>query len=310
LGCAPLGGMYGDIPEPQADEVVRTALRLGLNLYDTAPLYGSGKSEARLGRVLRTVPRDQYVLCTKVGRKLLPAADSDRGMPIFDSPPPLRPVFDFSYDAVMRTFEDSLRRLGTGRIDVLHIHDPDDHYRAALDGAYRAIDELRTAGVIRAVGAGMNQCEMLVRLARDAQFDCFLLAGRYSLLEQTALDELFPLCLEKQIGIILGGTYNSGVLAKRSGPEARYNYTPAPEHVLAKVERLHQVAQRHGVDLRAAASQFALAHPAVTAIVPGTRLPQRVVENYQLLQQPIAPEFWDDLRREGLIRADAPTPPA
>ena len=308
LGCAALGGLYGDIPEEQADAVVARALALGLNLFDTAPLYGSGKSELRVGRALAGVPRDSYVLCTKVGRVLEPTDGEEREEGIFANPPPFKPVFDFSYDGVMRSFEESLERLGVDRIDVLHIHDPDDHYDEAIGSAYPALDKLRGEGVISAVSAGMNQSGMLVSFARAGEFDCFLLAGRYSLLEQGALDELLPLCLEKDIGILAGGTYNSGILAKGARAGAKYDYDDAPTEIIEKAQGIEEVAARHGVNVKAAASQFALAHPAIVAIIPGTRQPDRVTENAELLKLSIPADFWEELRDRHLIRDDAPTP--
>lgn len=309
LGCAAIGGLYGDIPEEQAQQVVRRALALGLNLFDTAPLYGYGKSETRLGKALAGVPRDQFVLATKVGRLLVPKEMGDSSQDSqWGNPPPVRPRFDFSYDAVMRSFEESLKRLNLERIDVLHIHDPDDHYEQAIQGAYPALDKLRSQGLIRAVSAGMNQCEMLARFAREGDFDCFLLAGRYSLLEQGALDDLFPLCEKKNIGIMLGGTYNSGILAKELQPGAKYDYVDAPPEILDLARGLQAVASRHGVSLKAAASQFALAHPVVTTIIPGTRVPGRVDENLDVLKEKIPADFWAELKTEKLIRQDAPVP--
>lgn len=308
LGCAALGGLYGDIPEEQAEAVVHKALELGLNLFDTAPLYGSGKSEIRVGHALQSVPRDSYVLASKVGRVLEPADGEDRGQSIFDNLPPFNPVFDFSHDGVIRSVEESLERLKLDRIDVLHIHDPDDNYEEAIGSAYPALDKLRAEGTIKAVSAGMNQWEMLARFAREGDFDCFLLAGRYSLLEQESLDELLPLCLEKDIGIMAGGTYNSGILAKGSGEEAKYNYGDPPADVVAKAQRLEAVAKRHEVDIKAIASQFALAHPAITCIIPGTRKPERVRENFDLLNVEIPAQLWAELREEKLIRDDAPVP--
>ena len=310
LGCASLGGLYGDIPEQQAFEVVQRSLDLGMNLFDTAPLYGSGKSEVRLGKALAGVPRDRYVLATKVGRVLVPeeVGGEDDRQSIFGDLPPFQPVFDFSYDGIMRSFEDSLKRLNVDRIDILHIHDPDNHYDEAIQKACLALHKLRSDGVIHGVSAGMNQWEMLANFAREGDFDCFLLAGRYSLLEQEALNELFPLCLEKNIGIMLGGTYNSGILAKGAKQGAKYNYADAPSEILKKARGLEAVAARHRVSLKAAASQFALAHPAVTTIIPGTRVPDRVNENLDLLQEEIPSDFWADLKAEKLIREDAPVP--
>lgn len=309
LGCASVGGLYGDIPDEQAYAVVQQALDLGINLFDTAPLYGAGKSEIRIGEVLKGIDRDSFVLCSKVGRVLEPIdATHDRSGDIFGDPPPLKAVFDFSYDGVMRSFDESLQRLQLDRIDVLHIHDPDDHYAAALDGAYRAIAKLREQGAIRGVSAGMNQWEMLADFARAADFDCFLLAGRYSLLEQDSLDELLPLCAEKNIGILAGGTYNSGILAKGSQPGATYNYGDAPPEIIARAQQLEQVSLRHGVDIKAAASQFVLAHPVITAVVPGTRRPERVKENFDLLKVAIPAAYWAELRAERLLHPEAPVP--
>ena len=310
LGCAAIGGLYGDIPDDQATQVVHKALDLGLNLFDTAPLYGSGKSEERLGRALRDVPRDAYVLASKVGRLLVASDDDQRDGSIFDNPPPFKPVFDFSYDGVMRSLEDSLKRLGVDRIDILHIHDPDAHWKEAIEGAYPALERLCSEGVISAVSAGMNQWEMLARFAREGDFDCFLLAGRYSLLDQSALDELLPLCTEKNIGIMAGGTYNSGILAKGAKPGATYNYGEAPADIMQKAQAIEAVAERHGVDVKAAASQFVFAHPAITCIIPGTRQPARVEENFNLLIDEIPSVFWDDLRAENLVHESAPLPEA
>ena len=310
LGCAAIGGLYGDIPDDQATQVVHKALDLGLNLFDTAPLYGSGKSEERLGRALRNVPRDAYVLASKVGRLLVASDDDQRDGSIFDNPPPFKPVFDFSYDGVMRSLEESLKRLGVDRIDILHIHDPDAHWKEAIEGAYPALERLRAEGVISAVSAGMNQWEMLARFAREGEFDCFLLAGRYSLLDQSALDELLPLCTEKNIGIMAGGTYNSGILAKGAKPGATYNYGEAPADIMQKAQAIEAVAERHGVDVKAAASQFVFAHPAITCIIPGTRQPARVEENFNLLIDKIPSAFWDDLRAESLVHESAPLPEA
>lgn len=310
LGCAAIGGLYGDIPDDQATQVVHKALDLGLNLFDTAPLYGSGKSEERLGRALRDVPRDAYVLASKVGRLLVASDDDQRDGSIFDNPPPFKPVFDFSYDGVMRSLEDSLKRLGVDRIDILHIHDPDAHWKEAIEGAYPALERLRSEGVISAVSAGMNQWEMLARFAREGDFDCFLLAGRYSLLDQSALDELLPLCTEKNIGIMAGGTYNSGILAKGAKPGATYNYGEAPADIMQKAQAIEAVAERHGVDVKAAASQFVFAHPAITCIIPGTRQPARVEENFNLLIDEIPSAFWDDLRAKNLVHESAPLPEA
>ncbi len=308
LGSAPLGGLFNPVPEEQVYAVVRRALDLGLRLIDTAPLYGHGNAERRLGDVLSQGPRDDFVLSTKVGRLLRADAPPEpRGQ--FKDVPPVNPVFDFSYDGAMRSVEESLERLQLDRIDILHIHDPDDHETEALSGAFRALDRLRSEGTIRAVGAGMNQAEMLARFARTADFDCFLVAGRYTLLDQAALGELLPICEEKGIVIIIGGVYNSGILTNPV-EGATFNYEPAAAEWLAKAQRLKAVCDRHGVPLKAAAIQFPLAHPAVATVLTGARSVDELEENVQMMQWPIPPELWSELKREGLLPEEAATPAA
>jgi len=308
LGCTSLGGLYTDMSVEQAVEVVDHSLALGLNLFDTAPFYGSGKSEERLGKALKKIPREDFILATKVGRTLVPTLGDDRGKKIFVNPLPYQPVFDFSYDGIMRSFTDSLTRLQTDRIDILHIHDPDDHYQQAIESAYPVLDALRSQGVIRAVSVGMKQWEMLVKFAHEGDFDCFLLAGRYTLLDQSAMLELFPLCIKKNISIILGGTYNSGILATGAHPGAKYDYNDASVEMLQRVRQIELVCDRHQVSLKAAACQFALAHPAVTAIIPGSATLKQVQENFNLLQQEIPDDFWTELQITGLIHPEAPVP--
>jgi len=306
LGTAPLAGLFEAVSEPNALQVIEHAWEAGLRFYDTAPLYGHGLAEQRLGRVLRERPRGEFTLATKVGRLLRADAPPEPGQAFRDTPP-VNPVFDFTYDGVMRSFEESLGRLGLDRVDVLHIHDPDDHYDQALRGAYRALDQLRTEGVIKAVGAGMNQAEMLARFAREADFDCFLLAGRYSLLDQVALKDLLPLCVERGIAIIAGGVYNSGILADPK-PGAHYNYQTAPADLVKRAQRIREVCARHGVPLKAAAVQFPLGHPAVTCVVVGCRSAAQLDESIQMFETEISAELWEDLKRERLLPEDAPTP--
>ena len=307
LGCAAIGGLYGDISDDQATQVVKKALDLGLNLFDTAPLYGLGKSEHRLGDALKGTKRDDYVLASKVGRLLEPN-DGQTNNSIFENEPPLKIKFDYSYDGVMRSLDASLERMGVDRIDIVHIHDPDNHWQEAIEGAYPALEKLRSEGTISAVSAGMNQWEMLSDFAREGDFDCFLLAGRYSLLDQSALHELLPLCVEKNIGIMAGGTYNSGILAKGARPGATYNYSEAPTDIVQKASAIEAIATRHNVNIKAAASQFVFAHPAITCIIPGTRQPERVEENFNLLTHTIPTDFWTELRTEKLIDPVAPLP--
>jgi D-threo-aldose 1-dehydrogenase len=308
MGSAPLGGLFEDVPEARALNTVRRALALGINFLDTAPLYGHGKAETYLGKALASVPRASYVLATKVGRLLIPTDPSQLEQREFDHPLPFKPVFDFSYDAVMRSFEESLKRLNLDRIDILHIHDPDDYYDQAMKGAFPALAKLRREGVIRAVGAGMNQAEMLARFAREADFDCFLLAGRYTLIDHTGLKELLPLCVEKGISIIIGGPYNSGVLASGAKPGAKFNYADAPEEILQRVRQVEKVCDQHQVPMKAAALQFTLAHPAVASVIPGARSVEELEENFRLASYPIPTEFWTDLRKSRLIPDEAPTP--
>jgi D-threo-aldose 1-dehydrogenase len=308
MGSAPLGGLFQDVPEAQAAETVRRALALGINFFDTAPLYGHGKSETYLGKALKGSPRSSFVMATKVGRLLIPTDPSQLEQREFDHPFPFKPVFDFSYDAVMRSFEESLKRLNLDRIDLLHIHDPDDHYEEAIKGAYPALAKLRSEGVIRAVGAGMNQAEMLARFAREGNFDCFLLAGRYTLIDHAGLKELLPLCVEKGVSIIIGGPYNSGVLCSGATPGAKFNYAEAPEEILKKVRQVEEVCNHYSVPMKAAALQFPLAHPAVVSVIPGARSVAELEENARLLSHPIPAEFWAALRTRGLIPDGAPTP--
>jgi D-threo-aldose 1-dehydrogenase len=311
LGTAALGGLYAAVDEEQAVATVRRAYDAGIRFFDTAPLYGHGLAERRVGLALSDVPGD-VVLATKVGRLLRADAPPKRsrlsgGFERWPAAPAVNPVFDFSYDGVLRSVEESLERLGFDRVDVLHIHDPDEHADEALDGAYRALDRLRSDGTVSAIGAGMNQAEMLVRFARAVEFDCFLLAGRYTLLDQTALRELLPLCREQGIAVILGGVYNSGILA---GPRrgATFDYAPAPPELVERARRLEALCGRRGAELKAAALQFPLAHPAVTSLLVGARSPEELDEDLALLRTPLPPELWDDLRRERLLPEDAPTP--
>ncbi|MGE3272263.1 MAG: aldo/keto reductase [Chloroflexota bacterium] len=314
LGSAPLGGLFNPVSDETAHGVVQHAHDLGLRFFDTAPLYGYGSAESRMGHVLAQQPRDELVLATKVGRLLRPpqtvTKDLDEaGAAQFLEAPPLAPMFDFSYDGVMRSFEESLVRLGVDRIDVLHIHDPDDYYEQALDGAFKALDKLRSEGTIKAVGSGMNQAEMLAKFARAADFDCFLVAGRYTLLDQAALPELLPICVEKNIAIIIGGVYNSGILANLDNLErATFNYQPAEQRWLDKARQIKAVCDRHNVPLQAAALQFPLAHPAVAVVLTGARSTDELDQNMAFMQHSIPADLWAELKSTGLLPAEAPTP--
>ncbi len=306
LGTAPLGGLFEAVDEATGVGVIDRAWDAGIRFFDTAPLYGHGLAETRVGKVLRQKPRDEFTLASKVGRLLRADAPPEPGQS-WHGTPPVNPVFDFSYDGVMRSFEESLARLGLDRIDILHIHDPDDHYDEAISGAYKALDRLRADGAIGAVSAGMNQAEMLTRFAREGDFDCFLLAGRYTLLDQIALKELLPECIKRGIAIIAGGVYNSGILADPK-PGAHYNYQTAPAELLERARRIRDVCARHDVPLKAAAVQFPLGHPAVACVVIGCRNAAQLDESLEMFALEIPPKLWRDLKAERLLPAHAPTP--
>src|SRR5260221_6403768 len=323
FGANVLGNLYGVLDETQAQDTVAAAYESGVRFFDTAPLYGHGLSEHRVGTALRRYPRDSFILSTKVGRLLKPHGkvpppklDPSQGG-IFSDELPFQPVFDYSYDGTMRSVEDSLQRLGMNRIDVVLIHDADEWTHQALyeqrlievrDGALRALEKLKAEGVIGAFGAGVNQAEACERLMDLGRFDCFLLAGRYTLLEQDALDGFLPRCIQEGVSIILGAPFNSGILATGAIPEARYNYLPAPEPIKAPVAAIEKACQTHGVTLAAAALQFPLAHPAVCNIIPGARSRQEAERNAALIQETIPAGFWRDLQVAGLLRTDAPVP--
>jgi D-threo-aldose 1-dehydrogenase len=306
FGTAPLGNLFEAVPDAAAQAALEAAWSSGIRFYDTAPLYGHGLAETRLGNFLRDKPRDSYTLATKVGRLLRAGAEPEPGQSYVDTPP-VNPVFDFSYDATLRSVEESLERIGLDRVDILHIHDPDDHYEEALDGAYRALDRLRGEGVIGAVSAGMNQWQMLSRFAREADFDCFLLAGRYTLLDQSAFAELMPLAEERGIAVIAAGVFNSGVLADPK-PNAHYDYRQAPPELIEKARRIAAVCARHDVPLKTAAVQFPRAHPAVPTVLIGSRSATQVEQNVLGFESPIPPQLWAELKAEGLLAAEVPTP--
>lgn len=307
LGSAPLGGLFSAVSDADAEATLAAGWSAGIRFYDTAPLYGFGLAERRLGAFLRQQPREAYAISTKVGR-LLRAPD---GAAVEDDhykgAPALRPQFDFSYDGVMRSVEESLVRLGLDRVDVLLVHDPDDHYDAAVNGAFRALMRLRDDGTVKAIGSGMNQSEMLTRFAEAVPVDCFLLAGRYTLLDQGALDALFPVCAAKNIGILLGGIYNSGILANpHTG--AKFNYQDADAALVARALALDALCRKHGTELKAAALQFCMAHPAVTVAVMGARNAAEVADNIAMSERTVPPAFWQELRAKNLVDARAPLP--
>lgn len=319
LGGAPLGNLFTELTDTEAHDTVTRAWREGIRLFDTAPFYGHGDSECRMGEALGEYGRDDFVLSTKVGRVLEPRALGEVDGGQFVKTLPFQPVLDYSYDGVMRSFEESLQRLALPRIDILFAHDLDvwthgdqaacdAHVRDFMAGGYRALIELRDQGVIKAIGAGLNEWEACERLARQGDFDCFLLAGRYTLLEQEALETFLPLCEERGIGIIIGGPYNTGILATGAVEGATYDYAPAPPGIMKRVGEIEAVCSRHGVDLASAALQFPLGHPVVAAVIPGARTPAEVALNVETFGRVVPAGLWAELKAEGLLRLDAPTP--
>jgi len=334
LGTNPLGGIHDAIPPDVAVATVERAWDLGVRFFDTAPVYGYGNAERAVGAALRSKPRDDYVLTTKVGRLLLPDGPPERedtmvlwqGERLYKgADPSLRPYFDFSYDGVMRSLEASQQRTGIERFDVVHIHDPDLYPDEAIDGAFQGLAKLRDEKIISAIGCGMNQWELLADFAARAEFDCFLLAGRYTLLDQSAAARLLPLCAELGIAIINGGVYNSGLLSHpdpaaigevdRSSAgiatwadNVTYNYIPADRDVIARAARLREVCTSHGVPLRAVALQFSLHHDAVAAVLMGPRSPQQAEDNVEMFSIEVPDAVWGDLKDRGLLPADVPAP--
>ena len=321
FGTAPLGNLFKPLPDAIARETLTAAERAGFGYYDTAPFYGFGLSERRLGDSLRA--RKDIVLSTKVGRLLKPVAgpvDETIARHGYATPMPFEPVYDYSYDAVMRSFEESLQRLGLSRIDLLYIHDigrlTHGEQNAARmaeltkGGGLKALEELRSTGAISGFGMGVNEIPACLEVMVHARLDVILLAGRYTLLEQSALDGLFLRCEQAGTAIVVGGPYNSGILAVGTKTDAPlyYDYEPAPAAVIEKVRKIEGVCDRHAVPLAAAALQFPLAHNIVASVIPGLDSPQRVEQTIALYRHKIPAALWQDLRAENLIRADAPIP--
>jgi D-threo-aldose 1-dehydrogenase len=318
LGTAPIGNQFRYVPDEDARAVIKGAWDAGLRYFDTAPMYGHGLAEHRLGEGLRWYPRDEYVLSTKVGRLLKPVWKGGVTSPFWIKPPPFEIVHDYGYDAVMRSVEDSMQRMGMSRFDILFIHDIDvwthgpelqkQYFRTAMDSGYKALEKLRSEGLVTALGVGCNEWQVCEAALRERDFDCFLLAGRYTLLEQDALDTFLPLCEERNVAIVLGGGYNSGILATGAVKGAHYNYAPAEEPILARVRKIEAVCKTFAVPMKAAALQFVLAHPAIPTNIPGTRTKAHLDENLALIAHPIPAEFWRELKKQHLVREDAPTP--
>ena len=314
LGTATMGGSRVSVTREESEKLVRTAWDAGVRYIDTAPYYGVGAAERRVGDALREKPRNDWVLSTKVGRLLRPGGSPSGTTDGRLAPMPFEVLYDYSYDGIMRSVEDSFQRLGLARIDILFVHDIGvyqhgaegnvRHMQALRDSGYRALQTLKTNGTVSAIGIGVNEKAVLIEALQFAEWDVFLLAGRYTLLEQDPLDDLMPMCTARGTSIVVGGPLNSGILAGRD----TWNYAPAPPEVVARVKKIAAVCDQHKIPLAAAALQFPLAHPAVCAIIPGPRSALEFNENVKLLEVKIPAGLWADLRAQGLLHAAAPVP--
>lgn len=305
-GAAALGNLYAARPEDVWPRIVPAAWQAGIRYFDTAPHYGLGLSEERLGAGLRDLPRDEYVLSTKVGRVIEPNPEYRPGQTdianLFDVPATSRRRRDYSRDGVLRSVEDSLERLGVDRIDVLFVHDPDDFEREALEGAFPALEELRSQGVIRSYGAGMNQTGMLTRFIRETDLDIVMCANRYTLLDPSAERELLPAAQERGVSVAVAAVFASGILAtERPRVGATFEYGAASPEIVARVERIADVAERHGTTVPQLAVQFPLRHPAVSTVVLGADAPEQIERNAALADSPVPEAVWEELRAEGLL---------
>lgn len=305
FGAAGIGNLYSEISDAEAEAALRAAWDAGVRYFDTAPHYGLGLSERRLGRFLAGMPRDSYVVSTKVGRILEPAGGTGLDLANgFAVPATHRRVWDFSADGIRRSAEASLRRLGLDRVDVLLLHDPDEHWAQAAGEGFPALAELRSQGAVGAVGVGMNQWEMPARFVRETSIDVVMLAGRYTLLEQSAEPEFLPLCVRHGVSVLAAGVFNSGLLARpHVADDAKYNYAQAPRDLVVRAQRIAAVCERHGATLPQAAVQFVLRHPSVASAVLGVKTAGQAVRNAELFAAPVPGELWEELRAEGLLDA-------
>ncbi len=318
FGSAPLGNLYKAISDEDAQSILNLAWEGGVRYYDVAPLYGLGLAETRLNRFLRAKNRDDYVLSSKVGRLMQVCEPEQRtGIGKWFEVPSRREKFDYSYDGVMRSVEFSLERLGLDRLDILYVHDlcifthgskeaSDARIAEFMGSGYDAMVSLRDQGMVKAIGGGINEWEVCQTLVERGDFDIFLLAGRYTLLEQEALETFLPLCQSRGIGIVIGGPYNSGILASGPIPGAFFNYDPAPEDILDRVRQIEDVCKAHDVSLVNAAFQFPLLNPNVLSVIPGGQTVGQMKSNLQAAEAVIPSELWDDLKKRGLMREDAP----
>ena len=321
LGGAPMGGFRATISDAEAGAINDAAYDLGVRYFDTSPFYGYGRSELRMGAALRQKPREDFVLSTKVGRILHPMKPGEKKTADFreNGLPGFAPVFDYTYDGVMRSLEHSHMRLGLAKIDIVLIHDVDfwtikdrnildQRFKTVMEGGFRALDELRKAGIVGAIGVGINESDTSLRFIQAGDFDCMLLAGRYTLLEQGGLEAFLPECVKRNVSVILGGPYNSGILTGGVKAGATHDYVPAAQPLVDKAIRIEAVCKRHGVELGAAAMQFPLFHPALCSVIPGALSPAEVRQNVQRLSVKIPVELWSELKREKLLDPSAPTP--
>lgn len=317
FGAAPVGNFLRKISESESDAMFQAAWDAGVRYYDTAPSYGHGLSELRTGQSLRWKNRDDFVLSSKVGRVLKAARRADIDFTPWVDAAPFTLHFDYSYDGTMRAFEDSLQRLALERMDICFIHDIDVFTRGAeqpavfaqaMDGCWRALEKLRNEGSVKAIGVGVNEWQVCHDALKLRDFDCFLLAGRYTLLEQDALEEFLPLCEKRGAAVVVGGGFNSGILATGAKPGAKYNYSPAPAPIMERTAKIEAVCAEYGVPLPAAALQFVVAHPAISSFISGTRTVEQLRQNLAWFTFRIPPAFWSDLKKKGLLREDAPTP--
>ncbi|MCR3747535.1 aldo/keto reductase [Lentzea californiensis] len=309
FGGAPIGNLYREVSDEVAFGAVEAAWQSGVRYFDTAPHYGLGLSERRLGVALAGRPRDEYVISTKVGRLLEPFGGEGLDDEGFAVPRHFRRVRDYSADGVKRSIESSLERLGTDRVEIVYIHDPDDHWASAFGEAYPALEELRSQGVVGAIGVGMNQWEMPERFVRETDIDVVMLAGRYTLLEQPSLVSFLPACVERDVSVVACGVFNSGLLSKPDvAADAKYNYEEAPSELVERARAIAGVCGRHGVTLPEAAIQFALGHPAVVSVVVGARTAEQMTANAAYFSASIPEDLWNELKALNLIDPEVPTP--
>jgi D-threo-aldose 1-dehydrogenase len=312
LGTASLGNFLRPISDKDATAVITRALERGMRYLDTAPLYGHGLAEQRVRSAIAGIPRDELVISTKIGRLLREGAPRDEsqyfnGEPFYKNVPSAGPVWDFSKKGVRQSVEESMQRVGVDRFDILHLHDPDEHFEQASTTGYNALSELRADGKVQAIGAGMNRTPVLTELVRNCDLDVILLAGRYTLLDQTGMDELLPMCVRRKTSVVVGGVFNSGILIDPE-PGTTFDYVPASPGVLDRARRIRSICARHDVPMAAVAVQFPLAHPQVCSVLLGPRSLDELDMDLGLLSVDIPSVLWADLRAENLLRPDAPCP--